>query len=278
MSDNWIVQNLQNALDLWNARLAEMWSLLTLSPQEFREGRIWAVILTVHGAMRDIGLSLLVLFFVAGALKTAGSMAELKRPEQALRLFVRFAAAKGMVTWGMDLLLRGFEIGQGIVGRILAASGMGAAGQIRLPDELVAAVEQTGFLESIPLWAVSLLGSLFMTAASFLLILTVYGRFFRMYLYAAVAPVPLAGLAGEPTQRMGISFLRSFCGVLLEGAVLILAAVIYGAYAASPPVLNAGAAPVAQVWTYIGELIFNMLILVYTVRGADRIVREMMLS
>ncbi len=278
MSDNWIVQNLQNALDLWNAKLAEMWSLLTLSPQEFREGRIWSVILTVHGAMRDVGLSLLVLFFVAGALKTAGSMAELKRPEQALRLFVRFAAAKGMVTWGMDLLLRGFEIGQGIVGRILAASGMGSAGQIRLPDELVAAVEQTGFLESIPLWAVSLLGSLFMTAASFLLILTVYGRFFRMYLYAAVAPVPLAGLAGEPTQRMGIGFLRSFCGVLLEGAVLILAAVIYGAYAASPPVLNAGAAPVAQVWTYIGELIFNMLVLVFTVRGADRIVREMMLS
>ena len=31
-----------------------------------------------------------------------------------------------------------------------------------------------------------------------------------------------------------------------------------------------------MVWSYIGELIFNMLILVGSVKMADRVVREMM--
>ena len=32
----------------------------------------------------------------------------------------------------------------------------------------------------------------------------------------------------------------------------------------------------SMVWSYIGELIFNMLILVGSVKMADRVVREMM--
>ena len=81
MSDNWVVQNLENALNTWNEKLAEIWQLITQSPQQFKGGTIWAVIVNIHGAVQAIGLALLVLFFVVGVVKTCGSFAELKKPE-----------------------------------------------------------------------------------------------------------------------------------------------------------------------------------------------------
>ena len=276
MSDNWVVQNLQNALDTWNKYLTEIWQLNAQSPAEFKGGAIWSVILNIHDAIRAVGLALLVLFFLVGVMRTCGSFAEMRRPEVALKLFVRFALAKGVVTYGLELMLALFEIIQGLVSTILNASGLGAAGDMVLPEEIVTAVEDCGFFESIPLWAVTLIGGLFITVLSFLMILTVYGRFFRLYLYTAIAPVPLSTFAGEPTQNVGKSFLKSYAAVCLEGAIIVLACVIFSLFAAAPPVVDADAAAVTQVWSYIGELIFNMLVLVGSVKMADRIVREMM--
>ena len=82
MSDNWVVQNLENALEVWNEKLAEIWSLITQSPQTFKGGAIWSVITDIHGALQAIGYALLVLFFVIGVMKTCGSFAEVKKPEQ----------------------------------------------------------------------------------------------------------------------------------------------------------------------------------------------------
>ena len=77
MSDNWVVQNLQNTLGTWNEKLAEIWSLLTQSPDGFKGGAIWSIILNIHGALQAIGLALLVLFFLVGVVKTCGTVAEL---------------------------------------------------------------------------------------------------------------------------------------------------------------------------------------------------------
>lgn len=54
------------------------------------------------------------------------------------------------------------------------------------------------------------------------MILSVYGRFFRSYLYTAIAPVPLAAFAGELSQSVGISFMKSYAAVCLEGAIIVL--------------------------------------------------------
>lgn len=275
-SDSWVVQNLNNALGTWNNKLSEIWNLLTESPETFRGGGIWDVIVTINGALSAIGYALLVLFFLVGMVKTCGSFAEIKRPEHALKLFVRFAIAKGVITYGMELMTALFKIVQGIISTVMTASGLGNASSMVLPQEIVDAVEDCGFLESIPLWAVTLLGGLFITVLSFILILTVYSRFFKMYLYTAIAPIPLAAVAGEPTQYIGVSFLKSYAGVCLEGAIIVLACVIYSLFAMAPPVVDVDAAAVTMVWSYVGELIFNMLILVGTVKLADHIVKEMM--
>ncbi len=276
MSDNWVVQNLENTLNTWNGKLAEIWQLITQSPEEFKGGTIWNVIVTIHGALQAIGLALLVLFFVIGVMRTCGSLAETKRPETALKLFIRFALAKGVVTYGLELMMALFQIVQGMISTIMTSAGFGAAQPSTLPDEIVTAIEDCGFFESIPLWAVTLIGSLFITVLSFIMIMTVYGRFFKLYLYTAIAPVPLSTFAGEPTQHIGVSFVKSYAAVCLEGAIIVLGCIIFSLFASSSPVVDPDAAAVTMVWSYIAELVFNMLVLVGTVRMADRVVREMM--
>ena len=276
MSDNWVVQNLENALSTWNEKLSEIWQILTQSPEQFKGGGIWHAIVRIHGALQAIGLALLVLFFVTGVIRTCGSLAETKRPETVLKLFVRFAIAKGVVTHGMELMTALFRIAQGVTSTIANTAGLGSADEAVLPSEMVSAIESCGFLDSIPLWAVTLIGSLIITVLSFILILTVYGRFFKLYLYAAIAPIPLSSFAGEPSQSIGIGFLKSYAAVCLEGAVIVLSCIIFSLFASSTPSINTDAAPVTMVWSYVGELVFNMLVLVGTVKLSDRVVREMM--
>ena len=276
MSDNWVVQNLQNALDTWNSKLAEIWQILTQSPETFKGGGIWQVIVQIHGALQAIGYALLVLFFVVGVVKTCGSFTEVKRPEHALKIFIRFAIAKGVVTYGLELMMALFNIIQGVTSTIMQTAGFGSTEDTVLPDEIIEAVEDCGFFESIPLWAVTLIGGLFITVLSFIMIMSVYGRFFRLYLYTAIAPILLSSFAGEPSQNIGRSFLKSYAAVCLEGAIVVLACIIFSLFASSPPVVDPDAAAVTMVWSYIGELIFNMLVLVGAVKMSDRVVREMM--
>ena len=276
MSDNWIVQNLERALEVWNEKLAEIWMIITQSPENFKGGSIWSAITSIHGALQAIGYALLVLFFVIGVMRTCGSFAEVKKPEHAVKLFIRFAVAKGVITYGLELMMAFLSVIQGVISTIMNSAGFGTATTTILPTEIVTAIEDCGFFESIPLWAVTLIGGLFVWVLSFIMILSVHGRFFKLYMYTAIAPVPLSTFAGEPTQNVGKSFLKSYAGVCLEGAIIVLACIIFSVFASSPPVVDPNAAAASMVWSYIGELIFNMLILVGSVKMADRIVREMM--
>lgn len=270
-----IIDNLENALQTWNEKLAEIWLLLTQSPQEFKGGGIWRAILTIHDALIAIGLALLVLFFVFGLVKTCTSYQDIKRPEHAAKLFIRFAIARGLVVYGMEFMLAIFDIIQGITSTIMTSAGIGTAMETVLPQEIITAIENVGFLESIPLWAVTLLGSIFITILSFIMILTVYGRFFKLYMYTAISPVPLSAAAGESTQNVCFTFMKSYAGVCLEGAIIVLACIIFSYFASSPPVIDPDASAVSMVWSYIGEIIFNMLILVGTVKMSDRVVKDM---
>ena len=275
-SGNWIIDNLNVALETWNSKLDEIWQLLTQSPETFKGGAIWNVVVQINGALQAIGYALLVLFFVTGVVKTCGSFAEVKKPEHALKLFIRFVLAKSVITYGLELMMALFKIVQGIISTIMNSAGFGNTQQATLPSTIVTAINNCGFFESIPLWAVTLIGGLFITVLSFIMIMSVYGRFFKLYLYTAIAPIPLSSFAGEPSQSVGKSFLKSYAAVCLEGAIIVLACVIFSVFASSPPAVDPSASAVTMVWTYVGELIFNMLVLVGAVKMADRVVHEML--
>lgn len=275
MSDNWIVGNLQSAFNTWNDKLAEVWSLITTTPQAFRGGGVWTTIVNINEGLKAVGYGLLVLFFAMGIFQSAASFRDFQRPEFVLRHFIRFVLAKVAVGSAMEILLAVFNICGGIVQTVMGSVGGMAAG-ISVPQEMVDTIESVGFIQSIPLWLVTLLGSLFITVMSFILIMTVYGRFFRLYLYTALAPLPLSSFAGEGTSFMGKAFIKSYTGVCLEGAVIVLACLIYSAFlSGSVPVLDTSLSPVTMAWQYVAETIFNMIVLVALVKGAERIVREM---
>ncbi len=274
MSNNWIVENIQNAIDTWNDKFAEIWRLLSESPTEFKGGAIWNVMVNINDTLKAVGYALLVLFFLMGIMKHYNSFQEIKRPEQALKLFIRFVLAKAAITWGLDLMMAMFTIVQGIISRIMGSSGIGGGG-LYIPSSMVQTIENCGFWESIPLWAVTLIGSLLVWVLSFIMILTVYGRFFKLYMFVAISPIPLSTFAGEETSNIGKSFIKSYAGVCLEGAIIVLACIIYSKFATSVPSVDATASAITQVWTYVGELLFNMLVLVGTIKLSDQVVQKM---
>ena len=232
--------------------------------------------MNINSAVQGIAYGLLVLFFAMGVFQSAASFREIQRPEYALRHFIRFAAAKVAVGYGMEIMTAIFSICGGVVQTVMGGMGGAVTQTATLPSEIVTAIEDVGFIQSIPLWLVSFLGSVLVTILSFVLILTVYGRFFRMYIYTALSPLPLASFAGEGTSTMGKAFIKSYVGVCLEGAVIILACLIYSAFlSSSTPAVDASLPAVTMAYQYIGQLVFNMLVLTALVKGAERIVREM---
>ena len=277
ISDNWIVNILENSLTDWNGKLSEIWTLLTQTPQSFKGGDIWTMITGIHNAMVGIGYGLLVLFFAMGVFQSAASFRDFQRPEFALRHFIRFVLAKVAVGSCMEIMTAIFSVCGGVVATVMSGMGGSVSTAATLPVEIVTAIEGLGLLESIPLWLVALLGSLFITVMSFILLLTVYGRFFRLYMFTALAPLPLASFAGEGTAASGKAFLKNYIGVCMEGAVIVLACLIYSAFlSSSTPAADASLPAVTMAWQYIGQLIFNMLILTGLVKGADRVVKEML--
>lgn len=273
---NWVVNNLNNSLDTWNDKLTEIWTLITESPETFKGGTIWNVITNIYGAIQAVGLALLVLFFVIGVVKSSSSLDEIKRPEQAFKLLIRFGLARIVVVYGLDLMQAIFKIVQGVISTIMRSAGLGSVAESTLPQEIITTIEDCGFFESIPLWAVTLIGSLLITVLSFIMILTVYGRFFKLYLYTAISPIPLSTFASDTTQQVGVSFIKSYSAVCLEGAIIVLACIIFTLFASSPPAIDSSADAINQVWTYVSEIAFSMLVLVGTVKMSDRVVREMM--
>ncbi len=277
MNNNWIVENLTNAFATWNDKMAELWSLLTESPQTFKGGAIWQTIVTINGGMQAIGYGLLVLFFAIGIFRSSASFREFQRPEHILRHFIYFVLAKLGITHGMSLLVDIFRICGGIIATAAGSIGGLPGTSVALPAEIAAAIEDVGFLASIPLWLVTLLGSLLITVLAFVMILTVYGRFFKLYLYAALSPIALASFAGEGTSRFGKAFLRSYIGVCMEGVVIVLACIIFSAFASGgTPAIDTDTSVITQVWSYLGEVVFNLLVLVGLVKSADHIVKEML--
>ena len=268
---------LYQGLEYLGDMLAEMWALLTTSPQAFKDGAIWGIITSINGVLGAIGTALLVLFFTVGVIKTCGSFAELKKPETAVKVFIRFIIAKWLIDNCLSILVNFVTIVQSIITSVTSASSIGTALEFAIPSDVQTTFEGIGILDgAIPVWAVCFISHLAMIVISIVLLLTVYGRFFRIYMYTAIAPIPLSTMAGQPTENIARSFLKSYAGVCLQGVVIVLACVIFTAFAGSMPEMDTSAEPLEMVWEYVSGLIFNMLILLGLVKGSDRIIHDMM--
>lgn len=250
--------------------------LLTQPLDVVQGGQVWTMVVDIHNALTGVGYGLIVLFCAMDVFQSAASFRDLRRPEFALRYLIRVAATKIAVGSGMEVMLAIFRICGGIANTVMGGAGGMAGAVAELDPTLQASILRAGFWDRIGLMAISLLGSLLIWAMSLLLIMTVYGRFFRLYMYTALAPIPLSTFAGRPTSRTGSAFIRSYTGVCMESAIIILACLIYSRFLSGYNVtVDANLDPASMVWDYIGQLIFNMLVLVGIVRSSDRVAKEM---
>ena len=268
---------LYQGLEYLGNMLDKMWAILTTSPENFKGGTIWSIVTTINGVLGAIGTALLVLFFTVGVIKTCGSFAELKKPETAVKAFVRFAIAKALIDNGLKLMVNFVTIVQSIIKKITASSSIGTALEFSIPSTVQSKFESIGILDgAIPVWAVCFIAHIAFIVIAIVLLLTVYGRFFRIYMYTAIAPIPLATMAGQPTEGIAKSFLKSYAGVCMQGVVIVLACIIFTAYAGSMPQIDPSKDAIAMVWTYVTEVLFNLLVLLGLVKGSDRIIHDMM--
>jgi len=277
MTNNWMISVLNFAFDFWNGKLSEIWSLIATSPQDFKNGDIWRVIVGINDGLQGIAYGLLILFFAMSVFKSASNFRDFRRPEYALSLLVRFVATKTAITYGMDLMTTIFSICGGIISKI-GESMTSVTAHVALPSEVSNAITSLGFFASLPLWLITILGILLVVVLSLVMILTVYSRFFRLYLYTAISPIPLATFAGGITSPIGRQFIKSYIGVCMEGAIIVLACIIFNAYIGSGAMGLVGSSSdgFTLVFGYLVEVIFSMFVLVGLVKGADRIVKEML--
>lgn len=280
IAESWITVLLRDALRFWAGCSETIWSLLTTAPSEFKDGAVWEVMVNVSDGIKYIAYALLVLFFGIGIMKEVTNVADLKRPENVFRLFFRYIIAKTLITYAMDILNAIFTIGIGIIQKISDSSewtkiysGRGAG----IPQDIANLIDDAGFWTSVPLSIISIIGFLVIAALSIVVVITVYGRFFKLYIYTALAPIPLASIAGESTQSTGWQFIKSYIGVCFEGAVIAVACVIYSKLAATSTISSMFGATTAlgKVSAYIVEVVFNMLIMLGTIKSASQIVHEM---
>lgn len=151
MSDNWIVQNLNSALQTWSDKLAEIWTLLTQSPENFKGGAIWSVMTNINGGLRAIGYGLLVLFFAAGLVKTCGSFTDMKKAGTRSESLYPFCTGTGSrhvrhgTSDGNFFHCAGDRLQHYVSFRDGRWNGNGTA------SEIVDKIEAVGMLESIPL-------------------------------------------------------------------------------------------------------------------------------
>ena len=286
-----IIDNLNRMLSNWNEYFLKMWNLLTTSPKQFKNtgggnSFLWMLTEYAYDTLTGIGVGLLVLFFLIGVVKTSSTYTEVKRPEIIAKLFVRFALAKLAITNGKELLVNLIDFTQAVIGtslrevtdRAMHYAGATSPTELTLPGEVVSAVHDgLGFWNSIGLWLLTFIGGLLVIALSFIMLLTIYGRFFKIYMYIAMSPLMMSTFAGEPTQNVGKGFLKNFIAVCMEGLVILLAFAIFTVYSSLAPVtFDASASPSTIVWGYLIELVLNLLVLVGSVKMCDRIVKEMM--
>lgn len=288
--NSFTIENIQNALDTWMEKMKAVQELVMQDPLSVATTNtvetgvssiaipIASFVQTLNDSLVGVGIALLVLIFYVGIFNTASSIAETKRPEFVFKSLVRVAVVGALVNGSYTLMRRILNVFQGIAD-ILAGSDLGTVETLKVPSEIIDAVKNLGLMDKIVVFLISTLGSLAVTVAGFIIILSVYGRVFKICMYIIVAPIPIATLGAKSTAKYGEGFLKNFASVCLEAVIIILALKVYSLINGS--VMSAqtfGEDMTAQtmVWNYLSTTVFNMLVLVTIIKAATTVSKEMM--
>lgn len=264
-------EELKSALDFWADKYDDIFTILTTSPDEFQNGAVWTVVGNIITILQGIGTSLIIILFFYGLFMSSIDYRDVFRNPKTIALsFVRPFLAEFFVVNSMELLLYILHLIQGIMLQINTVS---TAVTYNIPSEITTALEGADWWASVGAWASSFLGKYLIGALALIIVVLVYGRMFKIFLLAAISPIPLAGMASEKTEYMANNFMKSYIGECLRGVLIVVSCIIFSIFAQSPPATSA-TTPGAMVSMYVLEVAMQMLILVVMIKGSDRLVKE----
>ena len=275
------IENIENALTQWYNSLETLVEMVLIDPTGV--GRFGPLIQsTINLVTKPVGDAMIVLCFFIGIFGAGATMAETKRPEAAVRLFIRTAVTGAFVSQGYTFVSQILGISQSFISDFISVRGNISAGDApKIPPEIKTAIQDLSFPANLGVTIIGLLGALAITVCGFVVLLTVYGRWFKIYMYMIVSPIPLATFAGKNTQQVGIQFLRNYAAATLEGVIMVIAIWAYRQFESYtgwqviPTSYDPSMAPSTMVWNYLQVTIFNILILITIIKSSSQLAKEM---
>lgn len=266
---------LQNGIDYWNTYYNKIMTMLTTSP-DVAYPSVWTSMSTIFSYLKAIAIALCVIYFYVGLTKTTLHFEELRRPERFFGLFIHLVLGIGIVNYGFDLSLGLLQIFQGCIVGITKVISQGNNGTIaKIPDEMYKLASELDTLSGLGLWILCIVGFLVVFTLSLVLLLTVYVRFIKIYIYAAISPLALASLSSEETSRPARTFIMNYISVCLQGVVIAIAFIIFSNFVTSGFVVDMNSSAMTNLCKYLGFILVQLLILVTTVKGSEQLTKDM---
>jgi hypothetical protein len=236
-----------------NFFIAECNGIIDQDPSTFASG-VYAATKSINASMTGLCSALLVIFCLMNVLKSAASLTELKRPEVAVKIFIRLILAEAASVESFRVLELIFSIFKDMMGKITGSKSYTFAG---MPAEVKDAIDDMSLGAQAGTLALVLVFLIVSIAIGISILITVYTRFFKMFMYGAFSSVPLTTFASESTQSIGISFLKSYAGVCAQGFLIVLSFFLFSAFAGgmtaisptSDTVMNYMISTVVQLFT-----------------------------
>lgn len=220
------MSNIERAFKVWTDTLNDVFATIFQSGSQWNPD-VWQMIKNINAGLTIVGAALVPLFFLFGFVKSGLRLQDLKHPEAIFLPFVRLAISVAFLNASMSIMIYVFQIIQGCMAKI---AGYGSVTfSMSVPEEIAEALDDTSILsfDGIMVGIVGLLLLLAVYVMAIILLVIVWGRFLNMYIHCAVIPPFIAAMAGEPTQHFSASFIKSYCNVLFQGVVIVLALLIY---------------------------------------------------
>lgn len=289
----WIADMIRGIITVWNGVMQSVAALLTVHPAQWAEGAPWAMAASIHRDLMGIALGLMVLFWAASFFRYVDDLHKIDFREMA-GWILRFAVIYAAMEFSMGLMEMILGVAVEVNESILAYAAQIAPEDV--PEDVMAAVDainlggmgaiwqQIGaFFEALPLSLLFLILLIVVVVCGVVLIVTVYMRFMKMYVYTAIAPLPLATFAAKNLDTTGKHFLKSWAAVCLEVCVISIAFAIFNASIASNDALftftdTEGMEANAALWhgavNWMTNLLIKLVLLVGMVKGAGRTIEK----
>ncbi len=270
------MSNIEQAFSVWEESLVTSYDMLFSSPEEWNSD-VWDLVKNLNATMVIIGAALLGLMFMIGICKQMTDIKQLRQLEFWVGPLFRLILAELAMVWSLELLMTIFSVCQGLmskIGRIQTDSY-----DISIPGAVIQAFEDTSIWQDLGIGIIGLLVLILCLVQAITLLVTIWGRFLRLYLYTAVAPIFIAFGAGEATGGAAVTFIKSWVNVCMQGVIMMLALVIYAKLIVSD---NSTAIAMIEngetfggIMRYVRDFTIGAMVTVGLCRGSDQIVSKM---